>query len=217
MRLYLTLLYIFFINLVFSQNTTIKVLGRYSYIQMPKQYVVEITLNGPDTLINRKFIALKQKLDSSVINYQMQRVYSLDQFYIKSVIQISTSDIKNITQVKNICSDLNLKFVNYFYDFYNEERENEDQIAIKAIKDAEHRADLIAKTLGAKSKRLLNIDDQVDDYHFYSDRLLITKCEKQVVEWIYELFKSEDNAVFKSSNNKSSGEYAIWVTFELIN
>jgi hypothetical protein len=74
----------------------------------------------------------------------------------------------------------------------------------------------MADALGMKIHRVLNIDDKVEQYLFFTSLNLTTDCQKNFANQLIQLFAEmaeSDNAT--DEMEEINGEYALWVTFEL--
>ena len=104
-----------------------------------------------------------------------------------------------------------MQFDKLYYEF--KDRTYEDQKAISALKNAESKANTIAKVLNYKVSKIINIDDDTSSSNSLSDYEFLD-INPELFEMLKEYLLSGDEGERKSDPSKRAA-YNLWVTFAL--
>ena len=128
---------------------------------------------------------------------------------------VSARDLNDVYLTDSLLRTLKVQSTLYYaYDQNN--YEYQDNLAIDAIKDANKKAQSLAKVLGKKIDKIINVDDVVDRYLFNEELLATTPCEKNLLSMLMEYFSEpEDPGKTEFEDPCINGQYAVWVTYKL--
>jgi hypothetical protein len=224
-----TLFFLFFATLLFSQKiekgTLISVLGVNNYVIDAVGQAIEITVyEDPNKCDPRKgnmtldeqisFLSRElQNFNIDFSKFQLMDNNFVNKFRHKNYKYV-TKLPEEIAQISKICTNFGVTVGQIYYEMPPEHLESQDFRAIAALKDAVHKAEVIAKKMGAKKVKILSIDDDTsavpfEDYEDYED-MDDEKLER--ITMLLEMLSNYSGSKNQSSSSKESS-YSIMVHF----
>lgn len=197
----------------YAQPTTLTILGRTSYTTYPDSYIYKISNaeNGPSAA---DFDRLKFILDSLGVIYHLDSTGAKwSSFNEAASIDFYTSTLNHFELLKTESNKMRM-FGLEDYKYAAESLIHQDSLALMAYHDALKRAKIMAQYLGKKITRVRNIDDNVKQYLFYLDFLPSLMCNIDLFDEILSFLE----LIYGNTEEpqaERSGQYALWVTFEL--
>ena len=185
----------------------LKVLGRKKYTLKADITRLKISFSDNAESISQKS-KLIQNLDTENLNITIDTS-------TQNLVIIDIHKIDDFFKIKTICNNQNI-YPSTYYIFQNENNEYQDNLAVHAIKNATSQASLLAKVMNKKIDRIVNIDDVVEKYLFYTEEYPESECMKKILVWYNEYISvPEDPGKTEFDTNSKTGLYAIWVTYKL--
>ena len=197
-----------------AQPTTLTILGRTNYTTQPQSYIYKIT-NAGLWYSGAALDSIKIKLDNLGVIFRVdstQKSSSKDAFL--GSIDFYTYTLPHFELVKNLASQMGMSGEEH-YEYADNDFVYQDYLASLAYQDALKRAKIMAQWLGKKIIGIRNIDDDVEQYLFYLDLIPDLRCNPDELEKLISLFEILSRFDFSDQQSERSGQYAIWVTFEV--
>ena len=224
MRVSITFMFVILASALVGQNkTTLKVLGKYQYVQEAESYGAIIILEenpkkcDPDigfVSMEDQYIhlseSIKAKGSDAMLTPLEEYVFSE---YRRKKFKLSEPQKDVFEAILISALGQNAIVEKKYYEMPEQKLANQDDKAILALRDAQRIAEILADHIGLKVDKILSIDDETrnsrnNDLH-YSDpdrmALLLQLYEK------LEQYSSSG----ESRKSSTSGTYSLWVAFEL--
>lgn len=209
--------FIFFLilcNLGDAQPTTLTILGRTNYTTQPQSYIYKISNTGL-WHSGAEFDSLKIKLDKLGVIFRMDSTQtSSNKDAFLGSINFYTYTLPHFEIVKALVSQMGMSGEEH-YEYAHNDFVYQDALASLAYQDALKRAKIMAQSLGKEITGIRNIDDHVDQYLFYLDLIPNIRCNPDELEKLISLFEILSRFDFSDQQSERSGQYALWVTFEV--
>ena len=196
---------------LYSQNQTLRILGRSNHKVVANSNEVIVVLKKDQHRIFKDALTIKgyNRNLESIIN---SKPIKPDEIKIK--INEPNSDL--FQEVIFVCNELKIKIEDIYFKIPKHDFNKEYKNAILAYKNAEAKAKIIANHLDCKVSRVLNIDDDTNLANEIFDRIDKNSEEGKVVLELINLL-SNSPLLFKTESKKPVREssYHLWVTFEI--
>jgi hypothetical protein len=202
-----------------TSPTLLIILGRYAHESAATGYIIDFTFYEDPTKCDpvKGFIPLEDQIkhfSESLVALgfpanSMQPIKSYESSLMrKQKMEIRHTDWEKVTDLFTLLRQFNLEPTEVLYDFKERKYEDEDDWAIGALQDASAKAEMIAKYMGRKIKRIVNVDDDTKSASIFNQQQEVFIFSPEIEELLSKL-------EFMSFSNVRKGAYVLRVTFEL--
>ncbi|MES2410172.1 MAG: hypothetical protein V4535_01875 [Bacteroidota bacterium] len=217
------LLWILFLgNYCYSQEVKLRILGYSSYTINAEGQVHSITFENNPLICNpitrnkpiktqvSEFIA---KLTEANIVYKFQeRKENNNDPEVAQTFDLFLPFESINKNVENIISLSGITLNKSYYKFPKAKPEDEDKKAILCFKNAEKKAQALAKLINCEVTTVLNIDDDTSDANTIFELLDIPDIDDEEKEMYLKLFE-QLSAIENKNDVDKNGAYSLWVTY----
>ena len=209
-----------------KQTSTITVLGSYNHVERPDAYGIKILFeenpNKCDPVIG--FLPLEEQISRFSDELKKKGVQFSEFLALPNEIGWATrhqafkfthKSPETILQVSDICRSRVIQVQSIFTVFSEQRLEEQDENALKALKDAQQKAAAIAKKVGRKVGKILNIDDDTSLASLSSLGLEDVEDDREEIVALIDLLSLLDSSNQESHQWSRSSAYTLSVTFEL--
>lgn len=214
---------------VWSQSksaSTITVLGSYNHVEQPEAYGIKILFeenpNKCDPVIG--FLPLEEQIRRFSVELKEKGVQFSEFVALPNefgwttkhqVFKFTHKSPEIILQVSDICRSRAVQVQSMFTVFSEQQLEDQDENALRALKDAQQKAAAIAKKVGKKVGKVLNIDDDTSLASLSSLGLEDVEDEREEIVALIDLLSLFDSSNQENHQWSRSSAYTLSVTFEL--
>jgi hypothetical protein len=214
---------------VWSQSkstSTITVLGSYSHLEPPDAYGIKILFeenpNKCDPIVG--FLPLEEQIkrfsvEIKGLGIQFSEFVELpkenDWTTKHQVFKFTHKSPETILQASDICRRRAVQVQRIFTVFLEQPLQGQDENALKALKDAQQKAAAIAKKVGKKVGKVLNIDDDTSLSTLSNFGLEDLEDEQEELVVLIDLLNLLDSPNQESHQWSKTSTYTLSVTFEL--
>ncbi|MBL7798638.1 MAG: SIMPL domain-containing protein [Saprospiraceae bacterium] len=210
--------------------STIQVLGRSDYVEQAEAYGIDLLFEENPNKCDpqRGFISLEEQVKHFSEALQVKGVAWKDFSRLpKRNTETETRhwryrfthiDPSKISLISSVCADQVIQVENTFTIFPEHRYEDEDEQAIRAFQDAERKAKTIARKLGKRISKVVNVDDDTSlrfllDIEEDQDSANAASFE-ELLEFLVRL-EGIAGMERESQSPSRSRSYSLLVTFEM--
>lgn len=198
-----------------AQNTTLRVLGQYSYIERSETNGVILRINNED--IDEKKELLLNKIDSLGIKSNLTKIDRSQNFQNKtSYFKIEEKDRDIFDQLLIVINGLKINIQKVYFKIPPHQLEDEYISATMAVKNANSKAKIVAHNLNYKIIKILNIDDETTYASSIYDGIDLESKKGKLLIKLLNILDNNNNLYEKESSKPyRTGGYNIWVTYHI--
>ena len=212
----------------FAQKSLITVLGTDKYLEYAVGRVIVLSfIEDPTKCDPRKgnmsleeqisyFSKELTKANITFSNFTQMEVDIRQKFRHKNFTYLTKSS-DEYDAIQAICVNLVINVVESYYQMPESGFEDEDKRAIGALKDAKHKAEFIAKKMGAKKITIFKIDDDTstDEINELVDMYGSEENQEDFINLLTLLSDIDLSSSTKNQQRVNKKEYHLLVTFQV--